>query len=66
MNHQVLKNECDIKFDDCLKNTHIKNKKVFDFAKIKSLFADFHIFVLATNRGSFAKTTGAKQLGLDE
>ena len=66
MTPQVLKNECHIQFDDCLKNTHIKGKRVFDFAKIKSLFSNFHIFVLATNRGSFAKTTGAKQLGLDE
>ena len=66
MNPQVVKNDCLIKFDDCLKDTKIKNKRVFDFAKIKALFSNFHIFVLATNRGSFAKTTGAKQLGLDE
>ena len=65
MNPQVIKSVCDVQFADLLEKVN-ENAKVLDFAKIKQTFHNYHVYVLATNRGSFGKTTGAKRLGLAE
>ena len=65
MHPTVKKSKCKVTFDSLLKKVN-ENAKVLDFAKIKKTFSKYHIFLLATNRGSFGKTTGSKILALQE
>lgn len=65
LNFKIVKNDCGVHFTDLLEKVN-ENAYVLDFAKIKQTFKQYHIYVLATNRGQFGKTTGAKRLALSE
>ena len=62
---KLIKGKHSVEMEHLLKKLP-NGKKVFDFKRIREIFSDFNMFVVASERGSLGKTTGLKLLALDD